>query len=104
VAYGAEVGTKRLVVVDGKEQPAYNFIFDATLTFSPDSRRIAYMASGVGRKVFLVVDRTEGKPYDALPRDTKLIFFDSGAALHYMVVRMTDQSAPELYLVDESLN
>ncbi len=59
VAYGAKVGDKVLVVVDGKEGKPYHGI--GSLIFSPDSKRVAYGAK-VGDKWLVVVDGKEGKP------------------------------------------
>ena len=63
VAYVAKDGAKRHVVVDGKEEKAYDFIDVTSLAFSPDSHRVAYVAS-IGGKQIVVVDGNEGKPYD----------------------------------------
>src|SRR6266511_2211790 len=42
VTYAARVGAKQFVVVDGNEQRHYDGILEGTLSFSPDSQRVAY--------------------------------------------------------------
>ena len=67
VAYWAQVGNKRFVVVDGKEEKQYDDIVAGTLIFSPDSKRVAYRAMAkVDNKWFAVavVDGREEKQYD----------------------------------------
>jgi hypothetical protein len=86
-------------VVDGKEEKPYDGI--DTLLFSPDSRRVAYMAA-VGAKQFVVVDGNEGKPYDGFPKGTKIIF-DSGSALHYLALKRTANEI-DVYLVEETID
>lgn len=50
LAYGAKVGRKQLVVVDGQEQKQYDDIsashYVGSLIFSPDNQRLAYGARG----------------------------------------------------------
>jgi hypothetical protein len=60
VAYGAIVGDKWFMVVDGKEEKKYDDIGEGSPIFSPDSKRVAYVA-GEGGKWFVVVDGKEGK-------------------------------------------
>lgn len=55
VAYGVDIGNKRFVVVDGKEEKKYDNIGIDTLIFSPDSRRLAY-AARIGNKECVIVD------------------------------------------------
>lgn len=45
----AKVGKKRSVVLDGEEQKQYENLGKAGICFSPDSRRLAYVAM-VGKK------------------------------------------------------
>ncbi|HLA36860.1 MAG TPA: hypothetical protein VJZ02_00155, partial [Candidatus Brocadiales bacterium] len=71
VAYWAQVGNKRFVVVDGKEEKQYDDIVAGTLIFSPDSKRVAYGAI-VGNKWFAVVDGKEEKQYDGIGRGTPI--------------------------------
>jgi hypothetical protein len=57
------MGDQWFVVVDGKEEKKYDNI--GGTIFSPDSKRVAYVA-GVGDKEFMVVDGKEEKIYDAI--------------------------------------
>lgn len=82
IAYVAIEGSKGFVVLDGQEGQQYEFdpaalgLLNAPamasilngllgLTFSPDSKRIAYVA-GREKKYFAVIDGKEGPPYDAV--------------------------------------
>ncbi len=93
---GAIAGNTWFVVVDGKEAKRYDGI--GTLIFSPDSKRMAYVA-GAGNKYFVVVDGKEGKQYDSIVtiRGGRIVF-DSSDRLHYLVVKGND-----IYLVEERL-
>lgn len=53
------------VVVEGKPQRPYENIAKASLTFSPDSKKVAY-AAFKGYKWFYVIDGIEQKKYDGL--------------------------------------
>ena len=73
-AYWARLGEKEFIVLDGIEQKHYGLIVKNTLTFSPDSREIAYGASnetenehwaGLG-SFFAVVGSQEGKSYGGI--------------------------------------
>jgi hypothetical protein len=56
------------------------------LTFSPDSKRVAYVAAR-GKKEFVVVDGVEGEEeYDYFLHGSKLVF-DSPRLLHALVCR-----------------
>ena len=46
---------QHFVIIDGKEEGPYRGIADWTLTFSPDSKRLGYIAQ-IGQKYMLVVD------------------------------------------------
>src|SRR3990170_14610 len=78
VAFVADVGGKGVVVIDGQEQKPYDGIMTTWLsvpkasfqekphdliTFSPDSRRFAYVARA-GTQLFVVVDGAEQGRYD----------------------------------------
>ncbi len=86
VAYTAETATKQVVaVVDGKEGKGYDDIVG--LTFSPGSRRIAYVARE-GAKQFVVVDDKEEKGYDAIVGDRQaLVVFDSDDSFYYLALK-----------------
>lgn len=82
VGYGAGVGDKRFVVVDGKEGKQYDRIGVGSLIFSPDSKRVGYGA-GVGDKRFVVLDGEEGKQYDAIGKGISF-FSPDGRRVAYM--------------------
>jgi hypothetical protein len=100
VAYGARLGEKMFVVVDGVEgkeyygigKEYYGIVKD-TLVFSPDSNRIAYGATR-GGKSLVVVDGVEGKEYDDIVKGSRLVF-DSPTKLHTLAIR-----DKELFLVE----
>ena len=56
LAYVANEGMKRFVVIDGKEQKQYDYV--SNITFSPNSKRIAYAAIQ-DRNHFAVIDGKE---------------------------------------------
>jgi len=63
VAYTVREGEKNFVVINEEEGKAYGWIFD--IIFSPDSKKLAYAATGPKEKeAFLVVGEKEGKNYD----------------------------------------
>jgi hypothetical protein len=72
------------VIVNGKEGKPYDDIGTGSLTFSPDSRRVACVAI-VGDKQFVVVDGNERKPYNIIVgAGGKGFIFDSAERLHYL--------------------
>src|SRR3989338_7143686 len=98
VAYGAQVGNKWLVVVDGKEERQYDGIGQSTLIFSPDGKRVAYGAQ-VGNKWLVVVDGKEGRQYDDLfAWAGGRIVFNSPDGLHYLA-----SEGNKIYLVEEKI-
>jgi hypothetical protein len=98
VAYGARVGNKWFVVVDGKEKKQYDGIGKGSLIFSPDGKRVAYGAE-VGDKWFVVVDGKEEKQYDdPLFWAGGRIVFDSPDGLHYLA-----REGSKIYLVEEKI-
>jgi dipeptidyl aminopeptidase/acylaminoacyl peptidase len=108
VAYVARVGEKRFnvsekwsVVVDGKEQSPYEGI--GGLTFSSDSRHVAYVA-GEGPKQFVVVDGKEGRQYDGLVKGATCVF-DSASELHFLARKnaSSDGKSHDIELVDETI-
>jgi Tol biopolymer transport system component len=81
LAYIAQEGSQRFVVLDGKPGAKYEAVSKGTLTFSPDSKRLAYVA-GKGGKWTVVLDGAEGKPHtDVLT--TPLRFSPDGTKLAY---------------------
>ncbi|MGA1974777.1 MAG: hypothetical protein ABSG92_04000 [Conexivisphaerales archaeon] len=99
VAYHALVGEGERIfaVVDGKEGKQYKDMGD--LVFSPDSKRLAYWA-GVGDKWLVLVDDSEGAPYDDLE---STIVFDSATAFHYLAARKT-ANGKDILCVAETIN
>lgn len=95
MAYVAWSGSKRFVVVDGKEGKSY----DGTngLVFSPDGKRVAYAAYS-GSKMLVVVDSKEGKVYDGILKGSRIVF-DSSDRFHYLAVK----DGSSVYLVEEKL-
>jgi hypothetical protein len=66
IAYAADEGGpgwKDRVVVDGVEGKEYDGAPSESITFSPDSKRVAYIAR-LGDKHVAVVDGIEGKEYE----------------------------------------
>ena len=107
VAYIAGSANKRFVVVDGQEGKHYDGIHihyftipsgntgAPDLIFSPDSKRVAYIAAignkrlytyidGTGEKMFSVVDHKEGKYYDFV---CSTIFSPDSKHLAYLAVK-----------------
>jgi len=104
---GVELGGTRSIFVEGEEKP-YD-IAARSLVFSPDSKRLAYVAVAYSRKLRLIhshrrslviVDGEEGRPYDTLlvPAGGGGIVFDSPDQLRYMA-----QKGNGFYLVEERL-
>ena len=81
MAYVAWKGDKLLVVVDGKEGPAYDEIGEGDPIFSPDGKRVAYVA-WKGDKQLVVVDGEEGPAYDGIIRNGPT--FCERGALEYL--------------------
>lgn len=81
-----ELGNKWLLVVDGKEGKQHHAIEPGTVTFSPDSRRVAYVAHQVGGPAwrdlnnFVLVNGEEGKKY---ARIHSVTFSPDGERLAY---------------------
>ena len=110
-------GKKSYVVVDGKEGAEYGSVHPSTLCFSPDGRRLAYVAHKNNSRI-VVVDATEGRPYDRFgvqeeirsfetgPHTRTTIFsypgpkiiFDSPDAFHYLA-----RKGRNIYLVQENM-
>jgi hypothetical protein len=89
VAYHAQRGGKPLIVVDGVETKQYCGIVRDTLTFSPDSKHVAYGACLGGewrRKWGVVVDGVEGKDYEGIGEES-LIFSPDSKRMAYAAAR-----------------
>ncbi len=81
LAYIAQEGGQRFVVLDGKPGAKYEAVYKGTLTFSPDSKRLAYVAGKGGMRT-VVLDGTEGTPHrDAMA--SALRFSPDGTKLAY---------------------
>jgi len=81
LAYIAQEGGQRFVVLDGKPGARYETVYKGTLTFSPDSKRLAYFA-GKGSMRTVVLDGAEGAPHrDAMV--STLRFSPDGTKLAY---------------------
>jgi Tol biopolymer transport system component len=81
LAYIAQEGGQRFVVLDGKPGARYEAVYKGTLTFSPDSRRLAYFAGKGGMRA-VVLDGAEGTPHrDAMV--STLRFSPDGTKLAY---------------------
>ena len=99
-----QVSNKLVVVVDDQQVKSYDAV--GTITFSPDSKRVAYGAK-VGEQWVVVVDSQEGKPYEALIKGGKVVFA-SPERLHYLAVRYDDfipfaARGLKIYLIEEKI-
>ena len=98
MAYGAQSGNERFVVVDGREGKQYDSI-GSSLVFSPDSKHLAYAAQS-GKKQFVVVDEKEEKQYDRIVLiGEEMVIFDSFDSLHYLAI-----GDKNIYLVEVKIN
>ncbi len=93
VAYGAQKGAKRVVVVlDGQAGPEYDGI--SSLIFSADGKRVAYAAQK-GAKWLVVVDSEAGAECDGIGKST-LIFSADGKRVAYVA----QKGAKQMVVVD----
>jgi Tol biopolymer transport system component len=65
-----------VAVIDGVESKGYDNLTKSAPVFSPDSKRVAYIAVR-GEKQFIVVDGVEGKEYDGILKGTPAFSPDS---------------------------
>jgi hypothetical protein len=72
-------------VVDGKEGKELEGLQQPTSLFSPDSRRLAYLARR-GNQWRIVVDEAESEAYDAFIPHVAIVF-DSALSLHTVAYR-----------------
>jgi hypothetical protein len=76
---------KNMVVIDGKQEEKYDDIDGESLCFSPDSKRVAYMAFKIGQGFYAVVD---GKVESLFPsRDYNQIIFSQDSKHVAFLVR-----------------
>jgi hypothetical protein len=61
----AQIGRKKIVLEKLLAQIDFSSIIKASLSVSPNHRRVAYVAQA-GKKLFVVVDGKEGKLYDGI--------------------------------------
>lgn len=64
IAYTGRRAQQWFLVVDGEPEVPIEGIFDHSLTFSPDSRRLAYAVAKADRRAYLVVDGKAGPVHD----------------------------------------
>lgn len=69
--YGTE-GRKEFVVVNGQEGKPYERVDELTLTFSPDSKKLAYVGCETN-KCFLIINGVEEKAYSLVKGKTSSI-------------------------------
>jgi hypothetical protein len=104
-AYIASVAGKAVVVTDGKQGPQYDSIVKRTLSFSPDSRHVAYIATHkVGYPAFspdskhlaylareanawrMVIGEAKSAAYESVLNRESVRFDDSGA-VYFIAIR-----------------
>ena len=97
---GIYVDESKITYIDGKEGKPYHNIGEGSLIFSPDSKRLAYVAMGSNRD-FVVVNENEGKQYETIFTSSMgggRIIFDSPDSFHYFAVLGSG-----IYLVEENI-
>jgi len=104
IAYGARLGGKWLVLVDGKPEGPYEEIV-GNLIFGPDSRFVAYRAK-IGGKYVVVADGKKGNRFDEFVQGD--IIFDSDSRFHYLAVRnnqhLVTRRKRDVYLVEQKID
>jgi hypothetical protein len=76
----------RRVVVDGKEGPAFDYVWTGGLHFSEDGKHFAYRAER-GGKHFAVVDNVESGPYERVGAPAFRDYKDRGFVVAFDAVR-----------------
>ena len=69
--------------MDGTPGEPYEWVFDATITYSPDSRHLAYAVKKNGR-ASVVLDGKAGRPFDGIGA---VVFSPGGARVAYAAQR-----------------
>lgn len=89
VAYVAHLSNGRAprrVVVDGKEGPAFDYIWSGGLHFSDDGKHFAYTAERDGKR-FVVVDGVESAPYERVTTPASREYKDRGFVIAFQAAR-----------------
>jgi hypothetical protein len=76
----------RRVVVDGKEGPAFDYVWSGGLHFSDDGKHFAYTAERGGKR-FAVVDGVESGPYERVGAPALREYKDRGLVVAFDAVR-----------------
>ena len=92
---GARARGPRRVVVDGKEGPAFDYIWTGGLHFSEDGKHFTYRAER-GGKHFAVVDNVESGPYERVGAPAFRDYKDRGFVVAFDAVR----DGRELFVVN----
>jgi len=66
IAYTGQRAQQWSLVVDGEPEVSIEGIVDQSLTFSPDSRRLAYAVAKADRRAYLVLDGKPGPVHDGI--------------------------------------
>lgn len=85
VGYVTQVGNKKFLVVDGKEEKPYDGIMPGSPIFSPDSKRVAYAVHVLDyqrNNQFVVIDGKEGKQYYGVGQGSFTFSPDSKRVAH----------------------
>ena len=100
-AYVAMTGKKYVAVVDGKEGGQYEG--NSAVTFSPDSKHLAYAVQIHEREYMYVIDGIGAHHYYLIVPYAGM--WDSADTFHYLVLRPVDVSRDSvgLYLVEEKI-
>lgn len=89
-------GKKWTLIVDDVESEPYDGVSQTQPIFSPDSKRVAYVAERSGRKL-AVIDGREGKDYDAVgditfsPDSQRVAYMAAQGAERFMILDGIEQ-------------
>ena len=89
------------MALNGRDGKYYDSLGDSLVSFSPDSRHVAYLAARDGNQ-FVVVDGAESKVYLEFLRGSRVIF-DDPTHLHTLARRDDDQFQSEYFRVELEL-